>query len=270
MNGETIPKKTEGANAELVRQMFLAGESMHVENFVKFYNDDALYQFSNFPVAYGPQGIINASQAFLATVAEVKHHIVNLWEIDHENLVCEMTVSYKRHDGKSFTLPCCDTIQIKNGNVQALRIYMDITPVFADNTAQANKELMHRYHTLIWEQKKTELIPEYLSPKFTSHSFPPDAPTSVEAIQNFVSYFFAAFPDMTSRENVLMAEGDKVAISWTINGTHQGEFLGVAPTGRKISATGLDIMRIEDGKFVEHWGGFYDQMPKILGQLTGK
>jgi SnoaL-like domain len=116
----------------LVREMFLAGESMHVENFVKFYNDDALYQFSNFPVVYGPQAIIDSSQGFLAKVKYCVHHIRNLWEVEDSTLVCEMTVTYHRHDGKEFTLPCCDTIRVRNGKVQELRIYMDIGPVLAD------------------------------------------------------------------------------------------------------------------------------------------
>jgi len=116
----------------LVREMFLAGESMHVENFVKSYNDDALYQFSNFPIVYGPQGIIDSSQGFLAKVKYCVHHIRNLWEVDDSTLVCEMTVTYHRHDGKEFTLPCSDTIRVKNGKVQELRIYMDIGPVLAD------------------------------------------------------------------------------------------------------------------------------------------
>jgi len=43
-----------------------------------------------------------------------------------------MTVRYERHDGKSNTLPCCDTIRIQDGKVKSLKIFMDITPVFAD------------------------------------------------------------------------------------------------------------------------------------------
>lgn len=124
--------RQEGANSQLVRQMFLAGESMNVNNFAAFYADDAWYQFSNFPVARGPQGIVNASGAFLEKVKKVVHHIENMWEVDEETVVCEMTVTYERYDGKSFTLPCCDTIKIRNGKVQMLKIYMDIGPVFAD------------------------------------------------------------------------------------------------------------------------------------------
>ena len=120
-------------NQRLVREMFLAGESMHVENFVRFYNDDARYQFSNFPVVLGPKGIIGASQDFIKTVKYCVHHIQNLWEIDDSTLVCEMTVDYvHKKDLKKFTLPCCDTIRVKNGKVQDLRIFMDIMPVFFD------------------------------------------------------------------------------------------------------------------------------------------
>lgn len=124
--------KTEGANSQLVRQMFIAGESMNVNNFAAFYGDNALYQFGNFPVAHGPQGIVNSSQAFLEKVKKVVHHIENIWEVDDETLVVEMTVTYDRYDGKSFTLPCCDTVRIRNGKVQSLKIFMDIGPVFGD------------------------------------------------------------------------------------------------------------------------------------------
>jgi len=119
-------------NQQLVRQMFLAGESMHVENFVQFYSADARYQFSNFPVVIGPDGIIGASQDFIKTVKYCVHHVQNLWEIDDSTLVCEMTVDYvRKNDLKKVTLPCCDTIRIKDGKVQDLRIFMDIMPIFA-------------------------------------------------------------------------------------------------------------------------------------------
>ncbi|MGF2039718.1 MAG: nuclear transport factor 2 family protein [Nostoc sp. CmiVER01] len=114
---------------EIVRQMFQAGESMNVNNFVEFYTDDCLYQFSNFPIAYGHQGIKDNSIAFLNTVAKVYHHIKNMWEIGN-TVICEMDVTYIRHDGKVFTLPCCDTIIFKGDKVQELRIYMNIDPVF--------------------------------------------------------------------------------------------------------------------------------------------
>jgi ketosteroid isomerase-like protein len=132
-DGPRYTEKPMSKNQQLVREMFLAGESMNVENFVKFYNDDARYQFGNFPIAYGPKGIIDSSQGFIATVKYCVHHIQNLWEIDESTLVCEMNCDYvRKKDLKKFTLPCCDTIRIKNGKVQDLRIFMDIMPVFGD------------------------------------------------------------------------------------------------------------------------------------------
>jgi len=122
----------EGPNAQLVRRMFEAGESMNVKNFAAFYADDALYHFGNFPVAHGPQGIVDSSQGFLSKVKKVVHHIENIWEPEPDTLFVEMTVTYDRHDGKSFTLPCCDTVRIKDGKVKSLKIFMDIGPVFAD------------------------------------------------------------------------------------------------------------------------------------------
>jgi len=132
-SGPRYTTKPMSPSQQVVREMFLAGESMHVENFVQFYNEDARYQFSNFPVVVGPKGIIDASQDFIETVKYCVHHIQNLWEIDHSTLVCEMTVDYvRKKDLKKFALPCCDTIRLKNWKVQDLRIFMDIMPVFAD------------------------------------------------------------------------------------------------------------------------------------------
>ena len=124
--------KTEGPNSQLVRQMFLGGETMNAHNMAKFFAEGAHYQFSNFPVVYGPQGITKGSDEFLKKVKKLVHNIENLWEIDEETVVVEMTVQYDRHDGKSFTLPVCDTIKIRDGKVQSLKIYMDIGPVFAE------------------------------------------------------------------------------------------------------------------------------------------
>jgi predicted ester cyclase len=56
----------------------------------------------------------------------------------------------------------------------------------------------------------------------------------------------------------MIAEGDKVAARLRISGTHQGEFLGIAPIGNQVTVTGIDILGIAEGKVVEHWGNFDD------------
>jgi predicted ester cyclase len=66
----------------------------------------------------------------------------------------------------------------------------------------------------------------------------------------------AAFPDMQFRVNLVLESGDLVVSNWTILGTHTGaSFFGVAPSGRPVTIDGTAILRMRDGKVVEHWGG---------------
>ncbi len=74
-----------------------------------------------------------------------------------------------------------------------------------------------------------------------------------------------AFPDFNIEPEHMVATDDDVAIAYTVTGTHQGEFLGVEPTGRSISARGVQIARFRDGQIVECWGSS-DEL-SILQQL---
>jgi predicted ester cyclase len=66
----------------------------------------------------------------------------------------------------------------------------------------------------------------------------------------------AAFPDMTFAVNLLIHQGDLVVSNWTLKGTHTGApFFGVAPSGDPVEINGTAILRMRDGKVVEHWGG---------------
>ena len=63
-----------------------------------------------------------------------------------------------------------------------------------------------------------------------------------------------AFPDMKVEPQTMVSEGDKVAFAYTLTGTHQGDFLGIAGTGKPIEIRGMQIGRFENGKMVERWG----------------
>jgi len=63
-----------------------------------------------------------------------------------------------------------------------------------------------------------------------------------------------AFPDFKATIEQLIAEGDKVVLYMTWTGTQEGEFMGVPPTGKRLSVGVIDIIAIANGKFVEHWG----------------
>merc|ERR1711934_1035762 len=119
------------SNIEVIKQTFLAGESMNVNNFVKFFTDDCRYKFGNFPEAHGPQGIVNTSGEFLKRVKAVKHNILDYCETE-ETVFVEMTVDYTMMDGRIHSLPCCDSIVIENDKVKEMKIFMDASPLFAD------------------------------------------------------------------------------------------------------------------------------------------
>ena len=65
-----------------------------------------------------------------------------------------------------------------------------------------------------------------------------------------------AFPDYRFEVEDLIAEGDRVVARVTVSGTHLGEMMGLAPTGRRISTSGIEVFRFEDGKMAEHWAAF--------------
>lgn len=65
-----------------------------------------------------------------------------------------------------------------------------------------------------------------------------------------------AFPDLRTAEADSVKEGDKVAFRWLLSGTHEGGFMGVAATGRRVEVMGMDIVRVANGEIVEHWGEF--------------
>jgi predicted ester cyclase len=63
-----------------------------------------------------------------------------------------------------------------------------------------------------------------------------------------------AFPDWHSDVELLIGEGDIVVERFTASGSHRGEIFGVAPSGRSISLSGINIFRVRDGRIVERWG----------------
>ena len=87
------------------------------------------------------------------------------------------------------------------------------------------------------------------------HPFAGPVP-DLERVERGAAAMSLAFPDLRTVEADSVKEGDRVAFRWLLSGTHEGEFMGVAPTGRRVEAMGMDIVRLEDGEIVEHWGEF--------------
>jgi predicted ester cyclase len=115
-------------------------------------------------------------------------------------------------------------------------------------------ELVERLHTALLEARDPAVVDDFFAPDFISHNNPPGFPPGVEGVKRFFAMFRDAFPDVAVQIDEIVADGDRVAVATTFTGTHEGELMAIAPTGRRVSVTGIDIVRVADGKIVEHRG----------------
>ena len=120
-------------------------------------------------------------------------------------------------------------------------------------SAEDNKALIRRFVDEVQSGGNVGLIDEICSPEFVNHSAPPGIPADREGIKIITAMFRRAFPDSYFTVEDMVAEGDKVATRKTFHGTHGGEFMGIPPSGRSVSMGPIDIVRISDGRVVEHW-----------------
>jgi predicted ester cyclase len=80
------------------------------------------------------------------------------------------------------------------------------------------------------------------------------APRAARRVKRLFSEFRSAFPDWQEEIVELVAEGDTVAGRFRCSGTHRGEFLDEAPTGKRMDVEEVFFLRVKDGRFVDFWG----------------
>jgi steroid delta-isomerase-like uncharacterized protein len=119
-----------------------------------------------------------------------------------------------------------------------------------DMSVEHNKVLRQKWTKLISAQKLDEAL-ALLSPDFVSHT--PMGSIGVEGTRAHFERIFAAFPDQQVTTILMIAEGDKVVDYMRVDATHIGPFMGIPPTGKRLSWTFIDILRYADDRIVEHW-----------------
>jgi steroid delta-isomerase-like uncharacterized protein len=107
-----------------------------------------------------------------------------------------------------------------------------------------------------FNQKDLRAFEAYFSANLKDHALPPGVPEGFEGRRMFYSAMLAAFPDIQVRVEDVFAEGDKLVTRWSAHGTHQGDMMGIPPTGKQISISGIAIDRFENSQSVEHWEVF--------------
>ena len=135
-------------------------------------------------------------------------------------------------------------------------------------SAEENKALIRRVTDEVFGQGNLDAIDRYYAPNWVLHNAPPNAGESRDALRKVLDVIRGGFPDVRARIDLIVAEGDLVAYHITSEGTHTKEYFGVAPTGKRVTLTQLNIDRIRDGKIVESWSESFGQ--GFHYQLTGK
>jgi hypothetical protein len=133
-----------------------------------------------------------------------------------------------------------------------------------------NKAVARRLYEEIFNARQWERLGALFCEDYIEHAQIPGQPAGLAGLQFRLSALLRAFPDVQWRIEQVVREGDRVAVHWQLAGTHQGEFRGVAPTGRSVTMAGIDIYRFDAGRIAEHWHavdvlGLLHQLGAALG-----
>lgn len=121
-------------------------------------------------------------------------------------------------------------------------------------TEREYEEIVRKISEEAFSNGNLAVIDEYFAEDFVGHAAAaPEEIHGPEEYKEFIATYRDAFPDLNSTTADLIAEGDKVVERHVATGTHEGELMGIAPTGAEAEVEGITIVRFEDGKIVESW-----------------
>jgi predicted ester cyclase len=121
-------------------------------------------------------------------------------------------------------------------------------------SAQENKAIVTRVSEQAIGAGDLSVIDELVAEDFVDHSALPGTPLGREGAKAFIRVFHAGFPDLSLTNEDVIGEDDKVVHRYVLRGKHQGEFMGIPPSGNRIEVHGIDQLRVSGGKIVERWG----------------
>jgi len=122
-----------------------------------------------------------------------------------------------------------------------------------------------RFYETVFQPGAIDTASQFIADGFVDHAPWPGQPPTRDGFEAGALEMYRAFPDLAIRPVKLFEEDARVAAVVRISGTHHGEFMGHAGTGRAFEIDAVDILRIEDGKLAEHWGVI--DVGQMLAQL---
>src|SRR5712691_12027400 len=120
----------------------------------------------------------------------------------------------------------------------------------------ADTNTIARRFSEVWSQGGQSVIDELFSTDYRDHS--PGLETfgispNKEGYKKLLGMFLGAFPDMATRTEDVVAEGDKVVVRWSGSGTHKAAFAGIPASNKRVTFGGTTILRVANGKVAEEW-----------------
>jgi ketosteroid isomerase-like protein len=122
---------SEKSLSDQFRLVFASFDAKDVSRLAGFMTDDVELRLGNAEMIKGKRAFVDAVNAFLGSIAGVRHEILSVYS-DGDAAIVEFDVHYTRHDGDVVTIPCCNVFALRDGLVAEYRSYMDATPVYAD------------------------------------------------------------------------------------------------------------------------------------------
>jgi steroid delta-isomerase-like uncharacterized protein len=131
------------------------------------------------------------------------------------------------------------------------------------------RAIVDRFTDKAWNGGNLDVIDDLFSEDYVGHDAPnPEPVRGTEGMKNFLRMYHAAFSDAQIVLDDVLVDGDKVVTRWTGTGTHDGDLMGIPPTGKPVSFTGIRIFRLAGGKIVEGWVNWDTfGLMKQLGQI---
>jgi steroid delta-isomerase-like uncharacterized protein len=131
-------------------------------------------------------------------------------------------------------------------------------------STENNKAVTHQFLEELFNKRNLAIVDALCATNVIAHGFGPGT-SGIEGTKRSAGMYLAAFPDLHFTFEDFIAEGDQVVVRWTSSGTQKGELMGIPPSGKQFSVTGVEIYRFEGGKIVEHW--LESDMLGLLQQL---
>jgi predicted ester cyclase len=276
-------KEKEARNIVAVLARIDAVNRVDLDALDAYYTDDYKEHNSLGSMPPGLEGVKQTYKQFLSGLPDQHFEVTQVWA-DGDRVVVRGVIS-GTHRGNFFGIAATyrkvvwtgiEICGMRDGRVADRWLLTDLMGMFQQmgvvpstvpdsaEIREANKRIMQRLMDEVWTKGNLDAADELFSADHTS----PDAPTlppGPAGTKMIAGMFRTAFPDLKVEVLEMMASGDRVAARLRETGTHKGDLMGIAPTGKSVDFGEMAILRIANGKIAESW--YQPDMPTLMQQL---